>query len=192
MHPDLDSRPVPTADESAAELEQLVADLRASEVPSPEAVATSPPNTAAASFAAVITEPEAITEPAEGLADFAPVLRAVRGKKSAAELRQALLPPGWDVLLRRAAVPRAFDQTLFDRILAAHLPGQQRPAYEEFIDIPEVEKLPPGGGQTPGAPSGRLCRVRWVDRNAYLRQWWDPAKQTFNDEFLELTRRLAE
>jgi hypothetical protein len=164
-------------DAEAVEMRQLLAELQETG-PGPAAEVTPQELSPVA---------EAPVEDA-GLADLDPILEQLRGAKTADDVRRAMIPQEWGAILRRSAVPRWFDRRLFLQVIALGVTTDPRAAYDELLTRPEVEPIsPPGSG-----PDASRWRVRWDHRNAYLREWIDPATGQSSAEFLALARRLAD
>ena len=103
---------------------------------------------------------------AAGLTD---VIDRLRNNESLDAIVASLRPPGEHELLRRASVVRAFDQRLFDQILAADMREGEQPDFADFVRLPEVEPLPRTDGMFQLQAGAKL--TNW-------KAWWPEGADT--------------
>jgi tetratricopeptide (TPR) repeat protein len=93
--------------------------------------------------------------------------------------RVAQQPPAIREMLRRAALPRRFDEALYHDLLCDGFTSgdgghdaNTAPTFEDFLKLPEVQRLPRGGGYALRDDVRSFLRASWRrdDRDAW-RQW---------------------
>ena len=90
-------------------------------------------------------------------------LRSAKARGRTKREQRRLLQSGEERrILRRASLVRSFDRETYDELLAADLPGEARPSFEEFVARTGIEPVPRTDG---------LYRVKEAARREALDAW---------------------